>query len=303
MAVGKRHARILKSIWRDTDWKSLTVDAQWLYELMLSQESISYAGVLPLTIRRWASFASDATEERIASGLSILDDKEFVLADRETEEALVRTFIRNDGLWSEPRMMRVALRESLEVQSHILRNALAEELAKLVLQISDDALAADVSKTVNALMGSPDEGLGRASPGPGPSPTEGLAGSSGVSNTPTPSPTPSPDSKLRTPRKRGVAASRGTALPAEWGPSEPLTRQMRGECPGVDQELEQRKFVDHWISQPGAKGRKINWDATYRNWIRRAASDYRKNGRPTSDVSAEQIMEMGKILMNEKEGP
>jgi hypothetical protein len=27
-------------------------------------------------------------------------------------------------------------------------------------------------------------------------------------------------------------------------------------------------FRDYWIAQPGAKGRKVDWDATWRNWIR-----------------------------------
>ncbi|MCA9101921.1 MAG: hypothetical protein KDA63_12250, partial [Planctomycetales bacterium] len=31
------------------------------------------------------------------------------------------------------------------------------------------------------------------------------------------------------------------------------------------------KFIDYWKAIPGSKGRKVDWDATFRNWIRRAA--------------------------------
>ena len=28
------------------------------------------------------------------------------------------------------------------------------------------------------------------------------------------------------------------------------------------------KFKDYWIAQPGQKGVKLDWDATWRNWVR-----------------------------------
>jgi uncharacterized protein YdaU (DUF1376 family) len=54
--------------------------------------------------------------------------------------------------------------------------------------------------------------------------------------------------------------ARGTRLEPEWFPSEHL-----------DEKLELEKFRDYWIAQPGQKGVKTDWDATWRNWVRRAA--------------------------------
>ena len=48
---------------------------------------------------------------------------------------------------------------------------------------------------------------------------------------------------------------------------------MQGERPDLDFDLEHRKFADYWIAQPGAKGRKVDWNATWRNWIRNARVD------------------------------
>jgi uncharacterized protein YdaU (DUF1376 family) len=53
---------------------------------------------------------------------------------------------------------------------------------------------------------------------------------------------------------------RGCRLPSDWFPK---------EHGGQIAELE--KFRDYWIAQPGQKGVKTDWDATWRNWIRRAA--------------------------------
>lgn len=38
----------------------------------------------------------------------------------------------------------------------------------------------------------------------------------------------------------------------------------------TEAQREADKFRDYWIAQPGAKGRKLDWFATWRNWVRRA---------------------------------
>lgn len=62
---GRKYAQILKRIWRDDDWRQLSVDAQWLYTALLSQDSINYAGVLAITVRRWANLAKDMDTRRV----------------------------------------------------------------------------------------------------------------------------------------------------------------------------------------------------------------------------------------------
>ena len=76
---------------------------------------------------------------------------------------------------------------------------------------------------------------------------------------------------------------RGVRLPDGWMPKPETIQQMRDECPGVNLEAEHRRFMDYWADQPGAKGRKVRWDSTWRNWIRRANEDTRRAGRQTVD--------------------
>jgi hypothetical protein len=38
----------------------------------------------------------------------------------------------------------------------------------------------------------------------------------------------------------------------------------------VNPLVEFEKFRDYWIAQPGQKGVKLDWDATWRNWCRNA---------------------------------
>lgn len=65
------------------------------------------------------------------------------------------------------------------------------------------------------------------------------------------------------------SATRGTRLPEDWMPDQELIAQMRSECPDVDLAQAHRVFTDYWRAQPGQKGVKTDWPATWRNWIRR----------------------------------
>jgi hypothetical protein len=59
---------------------------------------------------------------------------------------------------------------------------------------------------------------------------------------------------------------------------------MHAKYPDVDLRAEHDKFTDYWRAQPGAKGRKAGapgWNATWRNWIRRADESPRRSG-PTN---------------------
>ena len=80
-----------------------------------------------------------------------------------------------------------------------------------------------------------------------------------------------------------ASTARGTRLPDGWMPKPETIQQMRDECPGVNLEAEHRRFMDYWADQPGAKGRKVRWDSTWRNWIRRANEDTRRGSRQTVD--------------------
>ena len=87
-----------------------------------------------------------------------------------------------------------------------------------------------------------------------------------------------------------ASTARGTRLPDGWMPKPETIQQMRDECPNVNLEAEHRRFTDYWADQPGAKGRKVRWDSTWRNWIRRANEDTRRGGRQTA---AERNLERG----------
>lgn len=74
----------------------------------------------------------------------------------------------------------------------------------------------------------------------------------------------------------------GTRLPDDWHPS-PDEIEFAKQC-GVDPDTEAPKFRDYWHGIAGAKGRKQDWPATWRNWCRRAAEDA-QNRKPRDQPS------------------
>jgi len=83
---------------------------------------------------------------------------------------------------------------------------------------------------------------------------------------------------------RAPTTARGTRIPDGWCPDTKLVDEMRTE--GIPDDVARRelpKFRDYWDAQPGIKGRKTNWGATWRNWLRRSMENEPKaalNGKP-----------------------
>lgn len=67
----------------------------------------------------------------------------------------------------------------------------------------------------------------------------------------------------------------GTSLPTDWKPTDEQIAQAKTERPDVDVPMEIRKFVDYWTAKPGKDGRKLDWVATFRNWIRNVKANPR----------------------------
>lgn len=66
-----------------------------------------------------------------------------------------------------------------------------------------------------------------------------------------------------------ASKARGARLPDGWQPDPALADWTRANAPAAANALEVDRFRDYWTAQPGAKGRKTDWAATWRNWARR----------------------------------
>jgi hypothetical protein len=65
-------------------------------------------------------------------------------------------------------------------------------------------------------------------------------------------------------------SSRGTRISEGWMPDPKTVEKVKADLPGLDLASEHEKFVDYFLSVSGSKGVKVDWNATWRNWMRRA---------------------------------
>ena len=69
---------------------------------------------------------------------------------------------------------------------------------------------------------------------------------------------------------------KGSPIDPDWMPSPKAIEFARALGIGAEEEPNIRaEFIDFWISVPGAKSHKADWDATYRNRLRAVANNRR----------------------------
>lgn len=73
--------------------------------------------------------------------------------------------------------------------------------------------------------------------------------------------------------KQVAKAKRGHRLPEGWIPDQHTIDIMVAELhvPSAVLASEHRKFCDYFYSVPGQRGVKLDWDRTWRNWMRTAS--------------------------------
>lgn len=119
---------IHESIWRNDDWRSLSRGAQALYMQLLSQKEVDCAGVLPLQPGKWAKGCNGLTAEQVMADLDELQAARFVFYDEDTDEAFIRTYMRNSNVMKVPNMRKSARRAALLLASEDIKPILADEL-------------------------------------------------------------------------------------------------------------------------------------------------------------------------------
>jgi len=101
----------------------------------------------------------------------------------------------------------------------------------------------------------------------------------------------------RSPQKRG------TRLPDDWTLPPPWLAWALRHAPGwtqADVEAEAERFRDYWVAQPGQRGVKLDWAATWRNWIRRAAETRASRARRVNGSAASPTPHNRQVALEER---
>ena len=82
------------------------------------------------------------------------------------------------------------------------------------------------------------------------------------------------ETKVSSSASKTSGKTRGTRIPEDWQPSPALVAWTQEHAPAAATNAEVARFADYWRAIPGARGRKTDWAATWRNWARRAQEDH-----------------------------
>ena len=168
-----------------------------------------------------------------------------------------------------PSLGRIAQRTGLS-KTAIKEAMNALERAQLVIRNRDSGRRTRYRlNLINGQQTRPADGLGRETARPGDGPTRPSGGPELGRETAT-----NRNKNRKEPKESHRARdARGArlaheALPHEW------RAWANSNAPSVDADDTFACFADYWRAQPGQKGVKADWFATWRNWIRREAKTY-----------------------------
>ena len=109
----------------------------------------------------------------------------------------------------------------------------------------------------------------------------------------TPTESPSVDSHLGLVQQRAEARPttddakpkrRGTRIPSDFAVTAEMTAWAAQNVPLVDVVAETDRFRDYWTAVSGQRGTKLDWVATWRNWMRRANDDRSRGRRSQAQI-------------------
>lgn len=278
--MSRDYAKTNVTIWQDSDFRGLPFPAQHLYMTMWSHPDLSYCGVLDWRPGRLAALAQGWDAHAVRTFADCLTARHFIVIDEETEEVLVRSWVRWEEILKQPRLAVSYVKAYSSVASNELRSVLAYELNKI--RSASPELAGFKDQRVLAVLNNPSvsakdmpvpsdpfgSGLGI---GLGLALGEGLAQTPlGVCLPPTPAPAPTPlapkemtgseePNHIETKRKR---RSPTVPLPDNWTPND------RHRAYALDNRIDLNHEADRFRNRALAKDeRYVDWSKAFTIWL------------------------------------
>jgi hypothetical protein len=277
--MARGHGRILTSAWEDDDFLALDEREQRLYLFLISQPNLNHAGLLDLTLRRWARKARGLTVAELEKRIGRLEEMNFVVVDDDTEELLIRSFVRNDGVWRMPKVMGAMVSGALEISSRKLQLALLAEMDRIPLE----ELSAEPTKMRNGSAGPSIrqqvtdhiDTLRKAFGTPTPDPSEGGNGTPSGTPSDTPSQPPAEGGPKASTRGRAPTSRAHSPAPAPAPTPAPIPSPIQDASAEADGQaelivVEDSDFVGA-TEDPPAEAGPVTVDVIVGEWLERCA--------------------------------
>jgi uncharacterized protein YdaU (DUF1376 family) len=118
--------------------------------------------------------------------------------------------------------------------------------------------------------------------------SEGSAKNGSVGNATAMPPHPHPHPHPHKEREANASPKKGSRLSPDWQmPSDWIAWAVAEGMAEPAAQREAARFKDYWLGKPGKDGVKLDWNATWRNWARKALDDVRPKASANRDVTAD----------------
>lgn len=135
--MARDRANINTGIWTDDEFIDISRDEQWLYFLLMTDPKLSYAGVTDWRPGRLAQRSSDSSKAEVEQIGAKLQAGRYIFIDEDTEEVLIRSFLRHDGLLKQPRLGVSMFNAYGAIASKNIRKVVIHELKRLHAEFPD----------------------------------------------------------------------------------------------------------------------------------------------------------------------
>lgn len=269
--MARDRANVFTDIWADTDWRQLSESAQRLYLLLLTHDTLNYAGVADWRPKRLVPLSRSTTIESLSESAEELESKGFIVIDEDTDEVLVRSFVKHDGLMKSPNLAAAMASAYGGTASRKIREVIAFEAQKLHAREPElkgwGKAKTILSEPSRDVFDQPFEkpslepfGKGLTEPFEKPSRTATATTTSSKED------------------RRGSRRAPETPMPDDWKPTESHIAKAKEE------NLDIKHEADVFASDALAKDKRFrNWNMAFNTWLARA-----NNFKPQSMQTSKQ---------------
>lgn len=126
--MARSYARIDVQRFHDEDWRALTLPQKAVFDMMLTHPKLSLCGALDLKYGSLCGYAPELDVDALSGILDALVDARFIAVDWDTDEAVIRTFVRHDGVLQNQNLGRGMWSAWVAVESPTLRQFVLDNL-------------------------------------------------------------------------------------------------------------------------------------------------------------------------------
>jgi hypothetical protein len=274
------------TIWNDPDFRNVPLAAQWLYFTMLTYPTLTSCGVMEWREPKLIKMAEGLDIPTLREAAWRLGQHRLIAVDPDTEEALVRSFVRHDGGLKSPNIAKMIVRDHATIASQKLMELVSIEVRRTIEEHPDyrgASFASPVAKQFPEPIGNPSDlvpdwfhsgsdsvqsiiPLMEGEPFQfGSSPSTSTSTQTLTCLSPVPADAGTQTSKSRKRPK--------TSLPDDWTPNEAHAEKA------ASLHLDLQRQVDKFRSSALANDRRYSdWDAAFRNWLTNAVEYAARDG-------------------------